>query len=601
MKRVLLSLIIILNSSLFALHSYAQGWPSKYPGVMLQGFYWDSFTDTRWQKLEKQADDLAKYFSLIWIPQSGNCDGTSMGYNPKYYFDQNSSFGTEDELRSMIKTFKDKGLGTIADVVINHRQNLSSWVDFPAETYNGVTYQMVSTDIVSDDDGGKTAAEAKKLGVSLSPNKDSGEGWDGMRDIDHASENVQKIVKAYENYLLNDLGYTGFRYDVGKGFAAKYFGMYNVAAKPQFSVGEVWDSNTTIKNWIDNTKTDGAIQSAAFDFQFRYQVRDAINNGDWSKVVGSNCLIKDDAYKRYAVTFVENHDTELRYQDYQQDPIRKDTLAANAFLLAMPGTPCVFLKHWQKYKKEIKLMIEARRMMGIHNESAYRSLSPGTQCTAVLVTGEKGNLIVAVGPTAKDYNRVGYKELMSGYKYKYLVEESVNLDDWNAIVSRISEEEKPLPFDPYDATLYVNVDQVNWTKVNFHTWGGTHTGTTWPGKTITDTKIVNGKKWYYQTFRMNQADDVINIVVSTNSGSPQTVDAVDFNHDAYLEVTNTQIGGKYTFRDVTADYTGIDNIIVDQISNDNRIFNIGGQYVGNNAAVLKAGLYIQNGKKILIK
>ena len=28
-----------------------QGWPSGYSGVMLQGFYWDSYNDSQWTKL----------------------------------------------------------------------------------------------------------------------------------------------------------------------------------------------------------------------------------------------------------------------------------------------------------------------------------------------------------------------------------------------------------------------------------------------------------------------------------------------------------------------------------------------------------------------
>ena len=49
---------------------------------MLQGFYWNSYDDTRWVTLEEQASDLAASFDLIWIPQSGNCGGQSMGYHP---------------------------------------------------------------------------------------------------------------------------------------------------------------------------------------------------------------------------------------------------------------------------------------------------------------------------------------------------------------------------------------------------------------------------------------------------------------------------------------------------------------------------------------
>lgn len=116
---------------LVAIAAMAQGWPKSYSGVMLQGFYWNSYADTQWTRLERQADDLAKVFDLVWIPQSGYCGGQSMGYDDLYWFtNYNSSFGTEAELRSMIKTFKDKGIGTIADVVINHRRNVSSWTDF---------------------------------------------------------------------------------------------------------------------------------------------------------------------------------------------------------------------------------------------------------------------------------------------------------------------------------------------------------------------------------------------------------------------------------------------------------------------------------------
>ena len=42
-----------------------------------------------------------------------------MGYDDKYWFNNyNSSFGNKTQLISMINTFKSKGIGTIADVVI---------------------------------------------------------------------------------------------------------------------------------------------------------------------------------------------------------------------------------------------------------------------------------------------------------------------------------------------------------------------------------------------------------------------------------------------------------------------------------------------------
>ena len=348
MKRIVYFIILWCCIPVALTKTYAQGWPQQYQGVMLQGFYWNSYDDTKWTNLESQADELGQSFDLVWLPQSGNCGGTSMGYDDLYWFNNyNSSFGNEAELRSLISTFKQKGIKTIADVVINHRRNVSNWVDFPRETYKGVTYEMLSTDICANDDGGKTKTWASQNGYSLSTNNDTGDGWDGMRDLDHKSENVQTIVKAYLDFLKNDLGYEGFRYDMVKGYSASYTGMYNASASPEFSVGECWDGTSTIRNWIDGTSMGGKIQSAAFDFQFRYTVRNAINSGNWYNLnqqnggnwplVSNNYL--SGSYRRYAVTFVENHDTEYRSSTDQQDPIRKDTLAANALTYSSRTTP----------------------------------------------------------------------------------------------------------------------------------------------------------------------------------------------------------------------------------------------------------------------
>ena len=397
----------------------AQGWPENYKGVMLQGFYWDSYDDSQWSALEKQANDLATSFDLIWIPQSGNCGGTSMGYDDLYWFtNYNSSFGNEKQLRSMINTFKAKGLGTIADVVINHRRNFSSWTDFPAETYNGVTYQLTYNDICSND-------EAAKNGYQVGPNKDTGEGWDGMRDLDHKSENVQTNVKAYLKFLLNDLGYAGFRYDMVKGYAAEYTKLYNEDSQPQFSVGEYWDSSSKIKTWIDGTDKT----SAAFDFQFKYVVRNATDKQDWSYLKKQNdgnwplvsTNFEQGAYRQYAVTFVENHDTEVRKDGSSNGPLKKDTIAANAFMLAMPGTPCVFLKHWQDYKSEIKAMIEARKLAGIANTSKYAIDGNPTSTIKThfaFITDDK--LYTVIGNTSKvTPDATKWTKILSGYHYAY--------------------------------------------------------------------------------------------------------------------------------------------------------------------------------------
>ena len=127
--RKLYSTLILFFS---AITTMAQGWPENYKGIMLQGFYWDGYADSKWTVLEKQADELSQYFDLIWVPQSGmtskfyhNKEKT-MGYDPCFWLDHNSCWGTEAELKKMIKTFSDKGTGIIEDVVINHKNGLNT-------------------------------------------------------------------------------------------------------------------------------------------------------------------------------------------------------------------------------------------------------------------------------------------------------------------------------------------------------------------------------------------------------------------------------------------------------------------------------------------
>ena len=426
MKKIYFTLFALLAS----INMLAQGWPVNYSGVMLQGFSWDAYDYSQWTVLEKQADDMKGFIDLVWLPQSGKCiePNQVMGYKPYYYFNQNSSFGTEAELRSLIAKFKANGIGAIADVVVNHR-NTDGWFTFPAETYKGVTYQMLSTDICKDDDGGDTSTQATKEGVSLSNNYDEGTDFGGCRDIDHKSANVQKIIKAYLKFLKEDIGYTGFRYDMVKGFSGTHVADYNDAAGIEYSVGEYWDGNPSIINWINKTNK----KSAAFDFQFRYNVLDAtgiknnkiVSSPNWSKLKSDNNLMHDPTYRQYAITFVENHDMQYRSADEPLDPLKRDTLAANAYMLAMPGTPCVFQPHWRAYKQEIKSMIEARKLAGITNMSNYTNKMAQIACFANETTGDKAKLIVVVGNNTKAYTPgADYAQILEGYHYRYYLSKS---------------------------------------------------------------------------------------------------------------------------------------------------------------------------------
>lgn len=600
----------------------SQGWASDYSGVMLQGFSWDSYNESQWKVLEKQADELKGYIDLVWLPQSGKCLETTqvMGYMPYYYFNQNSSFGSEAELRSLITKFKAAGIGAIADVVINHR-NTDGWYTFPAETYKGVTYQMQSTDICKNDDGGTTATQAATDGVSLSQNNDEGTDFGGCRDIDHKSENVQKVIKAYLKYLKDDLGYTGFRYDMVKGFDGSHVADYNDATGVAYSVGEYWDGNDKIESWINRTNK----KSAAFDFQFRYNVRDAVNgaaNGkvatssDWSKLNSNDNLMHDANYRRYAVTFVENHDTQKRSESEQNDPLRKDTIAANAYMLAMPGTPCIFQPHWNAYKSEIKEMIAARKYAGITNMSNYANKQSKKTLYVNEVTGTKHKLLVAVGNDAAGYaGETGYTKILSGYHYAYFLSNDAETS-WTSMPSGSYEEgfkttltavsqtegaklvytlDGSTPtaksttvesgkeisingtctlkvgllvngevrniathqytiekFKAYKFMIYVNADAVKWNPLYCYTWKGANSD--WPGEKMTETKTIGGKTWYYKEVSIDNATELVNVIFNNGKNKPQTVDITGLTSTAYFEIETSKEGKKYEVKDVTAEY-----------------------------------------------
>lgn len=600
----------------------SQGWASDYSGVMLQGFSWDSYNESQWKVLEKQADELKGYIDLVWLPQSGKCLETTqvMGYMPYYYFNQNSSFGSEAELRSLITKFKAAGIGAIADVVINHR-NTEGWYNFPAETYKGVTYQMQSTDICKNDDGGTTATQAATDGVSLSQNNDEGTDFGGCRDIDHKSENVQKVIKAYLKYLKDDLGYTGFRYDMVKGFDGSHVADYNDATGVEYSVGEYWDGNDKIESWINRTNK----KSAAFDFQFRYNVRDAVNgaaNGkvttssDWSKLNSNDNLMHDANYRRYAVTFVENHDTQKRSESEQNDPLRKDTIAANAYMLTMPGTPCIFQPHWNAYKSEIKEMIAARKYAGITNMSNYANKQSKKTLYVNEVTGTKHKLLVAVGNDAAGYaGETGYTKILSGYHYAYFLSNDAETS-WTSMPSGSYEEgfkttltavsqtegaklvytldgSNPTSksttvesgkeisingtctlkvgllvngevrniathqytiekFKAYKFMIYVNADAVKWNPLYCYTWKGANSD--WPGEKMTETKTIGGKTWYYKEVSIDNATELVNVIFNNGKNKPQTVDITGLTSTAYFEIETSKEGKNYKVKDVTAEY-----------------------------------------------
>ena len=519
-----------------------QGWPANYEGVMLQGFYWDSYTDSKWTQLTAQANELSQYFSLIWIPNSGKTSDyyhnqrQTMGYDPCFWLDHNSCWGTEAELRQMIATFKQKGTGIIEDVVINHKNGLSSWVDFPDETKYTYSIKWDNTNysaICRND-------ECNQNGYKTTGANDTGDNFDGYRDLDHTNATVQQNVKTYLDYLIKELGYVGFRYDLVKGYKPKYTGMYNASAQPQYSVGECWDANKgVVTDWLNGTKQDDIIQSAAFDFPLKYKINSAFNNGYWLQLA-QPALANDQAYQRYAVTFIDNHDT---YRE--NDRLRSNVCAANAYILCMPGTPCLFLKHWQAYKGTLKRLITLRKAAGINNQSKIESAKANANGFTLKVKGDKGSVLLLLGKAESD-DTSSMTLAMKGKNYAVYTDGNIDLTAVKAITEEDAEAEDDAPVTIPDfctveagETCAFFEAPASWGDIKCWRWDKqyNYTGNKWPG--VDCTLVGNtskGKKvwkWSWDGNKVSQSSSNEGIIF--NDGSNQTGDLPFQNGGYYTE------------------------------------------------------------------
>ncbi len=323
-------------------------------GIMFQAFYWDcpalEFREHNWwAEVKNRIPSLQQAgFTALWLPPANKAASwTSMGYDPyDYYdlgeFDQKGGvptwFGAKADLLDLIQTAHANGLQVYADMVFNHNSGADGQERNPID--GGMRWTRFTP----------RSNKFPRDWACFHPSRY--EQWDketfgDMPDLCHRNPNVYTDLLLYAQWLLETIGFDGFRYDMVKGYGGwmvrsiqELRAQHGTTTFKPYGVGECWDSDRTIGEWLDEANAWSDNPVGAFDFPLRYRLRDLCDSYGFSlrQLAEPGVLLWD--RPREAVTFVENHDV------VRNDPVVNDKLLAYAFILTHEGYPCVF---WQDY------------------------------------------------------------------------------------------------------------------------------------------------------------------------------------------------------------------------------------------------------------
>jgi len=270
-----------------------------------------------------------------------------MGYDPYDYYDLGEFdekgrvptwFGTKAELVDLIESAHALGLQVYADLVLNHNSGADSMEENPID--NEMRWTKFSL----------KSGRFPRDWECFHPNRY--ETWDGevfgdMPDVCHRTPYVYTELINYARWLLEEIGFDGFRYDLVKGYGGwmvraiqELRALRGGKSFKPYAVGECWDCDRTIGEWLDEANAWSDNPVGAFDFPLYWRLGELCDNYGFSlrKLAERGVLVWDRPGQ--AVTFVDNHDVGRLH------PIINDKMLAYAFILTHEGYPCVF---WQDY------------------------------------------------------------------------------------------------------------------------------------------------------------------------------------------------------------------------------------------------------------
>lgn len=372
---------------------------AKPNGVLFQTFHWYTPSVAHpqakgglWKRLQFELPKLAqKGITAVWIPPAskavGGVQDVGYGIYDRYdlgEFNQKGSvstkYGTLAELQKVLATARSLQIDVYADIVMNHMMGADESELVPAVEVdpNNRNIEIKGTDQTIE---AATAFQFPARGCKYSKFQWSwqhftGIDWDrksgrhalfkfrglypGFQnevdsefgnydylmgaDIDTRHPQVQRELSSWGRWMVKQFGFAGFRLDAVKHipfhFVAEWLQEVRLSSKRDlFAVAEYWSGDLKkLQRYL--TATGGATN--LFDVPLHYHLESAgRQNGHYDlRKIFDGTLVK--VAPTFAVTFVDNHDTQPLQALQSTVPDHFKPQAYALTLLREAGYPTVF-------------------------------------------------------------------------------------------------------------------------------------------------------------------------------------------------------------------------------------------------------------------
>ncbi|KAF2703367.1 glycoside hydrolase family 13 protein [Pleomassaria siparia CBS 279.74] len=366
--------------------------PTLFPTnrTLIEAFEWHSPADRKhWLRLGRAVPSLGAIgVTDLWLPPGSKAkDAESNGYDiyDAYdlgEFDQKNTiptkWGTKQDLLNLARKCKHEGMGLIWDAILNHRAfadetetvqvvevdprdrrvditepyDITAWTKFDFKArggkysdfrynkghFNGTDWNQNNEKraIYRFVEGGKTWAP--DVG-NFQGNAD----YLMLENLDYQNEEVVKEITEWGEWIMKELGLSGFRLDAVQHFSWRFADAWTQRLKKRspnglLCVGEFWSGDINVLlDWLNNM---------TFDFQlYDVPLMFRIARLSWNEDTDLREVFRDTLVERRpqnAVTFIRNHDTQ---KGQGMDTAIQYAFIAHAYsllLLRQEGTPCVF-------------------------------------------------------------------------------------------------------------------------------------------------------------------------------------------------------------------------------------------------------------------